>query len=280
MGGEQPGPSDDLRTVARRLHKIPWDDPGFSERMLREHLSQAHDGASRRFDIIDAQVRWIEERLLPGRTARVLDLGCGPGFYTERLAVAGHRCKGIDFSPASIRYASESSTAAPVEYVCGDVRTTDYGGPFDLVMMLSGELNMFNREDALRILTRAQASLVEGGRLLVEIHPLESVRRRGERSARRYATTSGPFSDRAHSVVEEHQWHAGAQTAHTSYFVIDASTAQVTAYGETAYGYTEDDLIEVMRRVGFSEAEFDPGFPSAPASNDLVAMVARVWQEA
>ena len=26
---------------------IPWDDPGFSQRMLREHLSQQHDGASR-----------------------------------------------------------------------------------------------------------------------------------------------------------------------------------------------------------------------------------------
>ena len=25
--------------------KIPWDDPGFSRRMLEEHLSQAHDAA-------------------------------------------------------------------------------------------------------------------------------------------------------------------------------------------------------------------------------------------
>ena len=27
---------------------IPWDDPDFSERMLKEHLSQEHDLASRR----------------------------------------------------------------------------------------------------------------------------------------------------------------------------------------------------------------------------------------
>ena len=26
---------------------IPWHDPEFSQRMLREHLSQAHDAASR-----------------------------------------------------------------------------------------------------------------------------------------------------------------------------------------------------------------------------------------
>ena len=30
--------------------KIPWNDPDFSRRMLREHLSQAHDAASRRID--------------------------------------------------------------------------------------------------------------------------------------------------------------------------------------------------------------------------------------
>jgi len=29
--------------------KIPWDDPAFSERMLKEHLSQEHDAASRRW---------------------------------------------------------------------------------------------------------------------------------------------------------------------------------------------------------------------------------------
>ena len=30
--------------------KIPWNEPGFSRRMLREHLSQEHDAASRRFE--------------------------------------------------------------------------------------------------------------------------------------------------------------------------------------------------------------------------------------
>jgi hypothetical protein len=32
--------------------KIPWDEPGFSERMLKEHLSQEHDAASRRSEKI------------------------------------------------------------------------------------------------------------------------------------------------------------------------------------------------------------------------------------
>ncbi len=41
--------------------KIPWDEPGFSARMLKEHLSQAHNAASRRFEIVDLQVAWIQD---------------------------------------------------------------------------------------------------------------------------------------------------------------------------------------------------------------------------
>ena len=34
--------------------KIPWNEPEFSERMLREHLAQKHDLTSRRLSVIDA----------------------------------------------------------------------------------------------------------------------------------------------------------------------------------------------------------------------------------
>ena len=86
--------------------KIPWNDPAFSQRMLEEHLSQAHDLASRRFEKIDQHVRWIHDYLLDGPT-RILDLGCGPGFYTNRLVKLGHSAVGIDYSPASIAYARQ-----------------------------------------------------------------------------------------------------------------------------------------------------------------------------
>ena len=68
---------------------IPWNEPDFSRRMLNEHLSQAHDAASRRFAIIDQHVDWIHNKLLAGQSTKILDLCCGPGFYTSRLAKLG-----------------------------------------------------------------------------------------------------------------------------------------------------------------------------------------------
>jgi 2-polyprenyl-3-methyl-5-hydroxy-6-metoxy-1,4-benzoquinol methylase len=125
--------------------KIPWKDPEFSTRMLREHLAQTHDGASRRSERIAAHVRWIDEAVLGGRATRVLDLACGPGLYTARLAALGHDCTGIDFAPAAIAYARTTAQDASLRctYQLADIRTADYGhgsGPGSKARIVSAVL--------------------------------------------------------------------------------------------------------------------------------------------
>jgi len=145
--------------------KIPWDDPEFSKRMLKEHLSQAHDAASRRSEIIDVHVGWIHNHVLKGEPTRVLDIGCGPGLYTQRLARLGHQCTGIDFSPASIAYAREQAERAGLdcEYVQADIRTSDFGEGYDLMMFIFGEFNVFRPAEAKDLLTKAHRALVPNG---------------------------------------------------------------------------------------------------------------------
>lgn len=82
--------------------KIPWHEAEFSQRMLKEHLSQRHDAASRRLSLIEQHIAWIERTFLHKKPSRVLDLGCGPGLYLTRLAQRGYDCVGIDFAPASL----------------------------------------------------------------------------------------------------------------------------------------------------------------------------------
>ena len=119
---------------------IPWHDPAFSKRMLREHLTQEHDLASRRSHTIDAHVQWIHENVLRKRTSRILDLGCGPGLYASRLAAMGHSIVGIDYSPAAIAYARSHAENAGLDcrYVHEDIRIASYGRDFDLVMLIYG----------------------------------------------------------------------------------------------------------------------------------------------
>lgn len=234
--------------------KIPWDEPEFSGRMLVQHLSQEHDWASRRFAIIDRQVGWLTAQL-QAIPSRILDLGCGPGLYTQRLARLGHACTGIDFSPASIEYAREQAQAEQlaIDYRLADLRQGGFPESFDLVMLLFGELNVFRPAEAAAILAAAVRSLKPGGQLLVELHPLAEVRRLGQLPPVRQANDSGLFSAQPHLYLQEHFWDAPSATATTRYLVIDAKTSETREYGATMQAYADEEYRRLLGHAGLDK---------------------------
>ncbi len=240
--------------------KIPWHDPDFSRRMLQEHLSQAHDAASRRAAKIEAHVRWIHEHVLAARPARILDLGCGPGLYASRLARLGHTCVGIDFSPASIEYARNTAQAEGLScvYHLADIRQADYGAGFDLAMLIFGELNVFCRADAHRILARMSAALNLGGVLLLEPHTWAAVRQEGQAGVQWYASAGGLFSERPHLCLTECFWHEAQACAVERYWIIDAETGQVTRHAASMQAYTDEEYRLVLTECGLYDIEFYP----------------------
>lgn len=258
--------------------KIPWNDPDFSRRMLLEHLSQEHDAASRPFATIDEQVAWIHNTVLDGRPAQVLDLGCGPGLYSSRLAGLGHRCVGIDFSPASIQYARDAARLQnlPCTYVHEDVRTADYGEGYGLAMFIYGELNVFRPADALSILQKARAALVDGGRLLLEVHTFAAVRALGGGRPTWYSAESGLFLDRPHVCLMESFWDGEENVATERYYVVQAPAGSVTRYASSTQAYTDEGYRSLLAEAGFRDATFHPSLRGEPdrSQADFLVIVA------
>jgi SAM-dependent methyltransferase len=235
--------------------KIPWDEARFSRRMLQEHLSQDHDWASRRFSIIDRHIKWIFQNLLDKQPGKILDLGCGPGLYTFRLAATGCECKGIDFSPASIEYAIAQAGTAQIkpDYVLGNIKTVEYGCDFDLVMLLFGEFNVFSPEDATKILEKSFNALKPGGILLIEPSAFEYVKTVGTKGLFWSGGVSGLFSDSPHLVLKETFWIEKQRVAVERVFIIDAGTAEVTRCSTSIQAYKLDDLKAMCLRAGFTD---------------------------
>jgi SAM-dependent methyltransferase len=250
----------------REGDNIPWNQPDFSERMLQEHLSQQHNAASRRFEIIDRQVDWIHQTLLLGRPARILDLGCGPGLYTSRLARLGHECVGIDFSPASINYAATLAREERLTctYSEQDIRQADYGSGYALAMLIFGEFNVFSRADAGLILSKVYRALKPevplsgglGGILLLEPHTFEMVKKIGREPAVWEAVEQGLFSERPHLSLIENFWDAESCTATSRYYIIDAQTGTVTRYAHSFQAYSNQEYQAFLAQHGFSEVAF------------------------
>lgn len=230
--------------------KIPWDEPAFSARMLQNHLSQDNDWTSRRGEIITRHVACID-RMLP-RRARILDLGCGPGLYTQQLALRGHECVGVDFSPASIAYAQKQAQqdGLSIEYEQADVRQYQPQGGFDLVMMLFSELNAFPAAEAQALLVKAAGALRENGMVLIEVSTFEAVHKQAAQPANWVALPFGLFSDKPHLYLQEHGWDALSTAASTRYSIVDADSGVVTQYGSSMQAYTEAQYRQMLAAAG------------------------------
>lgn len=59
---------------------------------------------------------------LPERCENALEIGCGAGAFTRRLATRAQRVTGLDLSPQMLRMAQERSAShTNIEYVLGDI---------------------------------------------------------------------------------------------------------------------------------------------------------------
>jgi SAM-dependent methyltransferase len=182
-------------------------------------------------------------------------LGCGPGFYLHRLATLGHRCRGIDFGPASIEYATRNNPdPSRCEFTLGDIRQVPFRGPYGLAMILYGELNVFSPTEALAILRRAQASLASHGRLIVEVQSPEAVERMGRGGPSEQQCTSGLFSDRPHRCCTENRWLPEQKVAVQTFSVTEATDGQVRKYRNTTQAWPDGELIELLADAGLHEA--------------------------
>jgi SAM-dependent methyltransferase len=250
--------------------------------MLKEHLSQAHDAASRRFERIDTHVAWMDAELLGSRPARVLDLGCGPGLYTSCLARLGRACRGIDFRPASVVYARRTAREEGLSctYVHEDIRRADYGAGYGLAMLIYGEFNVFTPADARLILHKAHAALDEGGLLLLEPAQYEAVRSRGGEGPPWSSAGSGLFSDHPHLWLEEHFWDEESRTATTRYYIVDAASGEVTAHASTEQAYTDEELRALLAECGYGAERFYPSLTGVEDETQagLFALAARKRQ--
>jgi SAM-dependent methyltransferase len=159
-----------LPTAFDASAELDWGDPVMNRRLLREHLDQNHDGASRRIPMIERQVARLA-RLIAPPPARVLDAACGPGLYAVRLARRGWSVAGVDTGDAVIRHARRLAREARVDVDLrrADLRELELDAEFDAVILVYFILECFPRLEQVAVLRRLAAGLRPGGRLVAEL---------------------------------------------------------------------------------------------------------------
>jgi 2-polyprenyl-3-methyl-5-hydroxy-6-metoxy-1,4-benzoquinol methylase len=110
----------------------------------------------------------------PLASKRVLDLGCGQGFFTRELARAGARATGIDLADDLIAYAREHEARDPlgIEYRVASAATVHRHWSGEHVDVVTACMAVQDMADVGGTLRSTCAVLVPGGRMVFSVpHP-------------------------------------------------------------------------------------------------------------
>lgn len=181
-----------------------WNDPHISKQMLAVHIDPNSDAASRNAKAINETVDHLFEVGVLKKGMRILDLGCGPGLYSERISERGARVVGIDCSENSIGYAKERSErlGLGIEYHQMDFFDMTFENEFDVVMQIYGEMNTFSPENRDRLFSLIKKALKNEGQFVFDV-TTRAARDIDGPKKNWYAAKTGFWSAVEHIVLEQ-----------------------------------------------------------------------------
>ena len=125
-----------------------------------------HEGLAARFwqaageAMLERDFAIVESLLPPGS---VLDVPCGDGRLSRRLAEAGHEVTGIDIAPGALALAPPG-----LRLMQGDLRALPDIGPFDAALSWGNSFGYLTPPDTVRALEGLRRVVRPGGTLVLE----------------------------------------------------------------------------------------------------------------
>ncbi|TCL66522.1 methyltransferase family protein [Hydrogenispora ethanolica] len=233
-----------------------WDDEHISKGMLAAHLDPDLEAASRRHAFIDASAEWLEKIAELPAGGRILDLGCGPGLYAERLAGRGYAVTGIDFARRSIEYAKARAQerGLAIDYRYQNYLTLEEENQYDLAILIYCDIGVFADRERDRLLQKIHAALKPGGRLVFDVFtPLQY--RDFRESFHWEHRPSGYWRPYPYLCLHSHYAYPDEDAYLEQIAVLDAAE-QLAVYRLWNRVYTPAKLDAVLSAAGFGSIRY------------------------
>lgn len=254
-----------------------WNDPHISQHLLAAHLNPDFEAASRHPDTIDATVDWLLAQLDLDPGAAWLDLGCGPGLYTSRLAARGLRVTGMDFSERSLAYAREYAAAhdLDVAYRFQNYLTLDDAPQYDVVSLIYGDFCPLLPAERATLLARVHRALKPGGRFVLDVSTPTHHARHGLKAGWSAVAEAGFWRPGPHLVLE--RGFTYPDDIYLDQFIVLAPDAPQAIYRFWFQDYTPERITAELAAHGFAvRATWGDltGAPYVPDDSEWLGVVA------
>lgn len=249
-----------------------WNDEHISKGMLEAHLHPDWEAASRQHDFIDKSVEWITE-IAPSTTyKKLLDLGCGPGLYAERLFKKGYKITGIDFSKRSINYATEKASERnqDINYIYKNYLEINYNNEFDLVILIYCDFVVLSDDHREILLKKIYDSMKTGGKFIFDVFTLKEFEEKKENNTWYVSDGGGFWKPHRHICLESHFIYEGDVRLNQN-TIIDKD-GKVDIIRNWFKGYTKDTIITEIKKAGFNKIEIYSNVTGEPYCDESKTM--------
>lgn len=228
-----------------------WNDPHISKQMLEVHINPNIDAASRNANAIKQTVDHLFDQGIIKKGMKVLDLGCGPGLYSQMIQSKGAKVVGIDCSENSIRYAKDQNNILNlgIEYYQMDFFDMPFVDEFDVVLQIYGEVNTFSPYNRDRLFGLIRRALKKDGIFAFDVTTRAS---RDLKSHKKdwYAAEKGFWSKGEHIVLEQSFDYPEDSAWLDQYIIINSSNTKVIR--NWFLDYDLDMIKNVISNNGFT----------------------------
>ena len=254
-----------------------WTDEHTSEQMLKFHLNEDIDVASRNAAFINRSVEWMVSYFRIGAGTKIADFGCGPGLYTTRLAKIGADVVGIDFSKRSIEYAREAATreGLSIHYVNQNHLEFETDERFELVLMIMCDFCVLSPAQRKLMLSKFHALLECGGAVILDVYSLNAFEQRAETASYEVNLLDGFWSSDKYYGFQNTFKYEREKVVLDKYTIIEADRTR-TIYNWFQY-FNPETLEREFFECGFTSEQIlsdVAGTPFDSKANEI-AVVAR-----
>ncbi len=234
-----------------------WTDEHISKQLLDVHLNPEIDLASRKESTIVKTANWILDNQKGKEKMNILDLGCGPGLYSELLAQKGHQVTGVDISKTSIEYARKSALKKKLDisYLNASYLDIDLeADQFDLIILIYTDLGVLTPADREKLLQLIYKVLKKGGTFIFDV--LKDIDLENKIAPKTWeATESGFWKSTPYLALSESFLYKEQKVILYQHVVVD-SKEEVQTYRFWTHFFSEDDVVGFLNTHHFSDIGF------------------------
>lgn len=223
-----------------------WNDPYISAKMLEHHLNPETDGASRNKNEIENTVNHLHNMMNLKEGSKLLDIGCGPGLYTQRFHKLGYNVIGIDYSKRSINYAQDQALKnnQSIKYIYGDYTEVEFEKGLDAAVLIYGDYCVLTLENRKKLVQKVYDSLNPNGYFIFDVST-PTLRKKVGLQNSWYYSEGGFWKGNKHLVLEQGFNYDG--DLHLDQFIVIEHNGTTSIYRNWFQDFTKESILNEIK---------------------------------